>query len=148
MLNKSRSDIYNYLYNLFYGTVTENVYSMNEPQELERSDIEEGFLVLHVGNVYDDSEFDCEAYGRARCFVEAFIPPLSRGRVDIEKYRAFEESIDSVIDLARESATNEQQYYIQSDGILSSEAEETSNANNIFFVFVKSFIVLIDKNNN
>lgn len=145
MVNKSRSDIYDYLYNMFFGTVTDNVYSMNEPQELEDTDRADGFIVLRVGDIHDESEFDGHAYGWVRCYVEAFVPPITRGRVDIEKYREFEEAIDAAIQLAIESTTQEDEYYIQEDSVLSSDADETSNANNSFFVFIKSFIVTIDK---
>ena len=145
MVNKSRSDIYDYLYNLFYGTVTENVYMMGEPQELESTDRADGFLVIHVGDIIDDSEFDYNAYGWVRCFVEAYIPPISRGRLDVDKYRAFEDAINLSIDAAIESTTDDDTYYIEADSVLSEDADDTGNANNAFFVFIKSFIVVIDK---
>ena len=144
MLNKSRSDIYDYLYNLFYGTVTENVYPMNEPQELEDTDRNDGFIVLHVGSIYDDSEFNAQAYGWARCYVEAFIPPITRGRLDVEKYREFETSIDTAINNAIASTVDSSTYFIQEDSVISSDTEEANNANNTFFVFIKSFIVVMD----
>ena len=145
MVNKSRSDIYDYLYNLFYGTVTENVYMMGEPQELESTDRADGFLVIHVGDIIDDSEFDYNAYGWVRCFIEAYIPPISRGRLDVDKYRAFEDAINLSIDAAIESTTDDDTYYIEADSVLSEDADDTGNANNAFFVFIKSFIVVIDK---
>ena len=126
MFNESRIDIYNYLYTLFYGTVTENVYSMNEPQELTKSDTSDGFIVLHVGNLIDESEFSLDAFGQVRCYVEAFIPPISRGRLDVEKYKAFEDGINAVIKEAMDSS--EGIYYIQSDSVISLDAEETNNA--------------------
>lgn len=144
MLNKSRSDIYDYLYNLFYGTVTENVYPMNEPQELEDTDRNDGFIVLHVGSIYDDSEFNAQAYGWARCYVEAFIPPITRGRLDVEKYKEFETSIDTAINNAIASTVDSSTYFIQEDSVISSDTEEANNANNTFFVFIKSFIVVMD----
>jgi len=143
MFNKSRIDIYDYLYNLFYDVVTKNVYSMNEPQELTKSDTEDGFIVLHVGNLNDASEFVGETYGWVRCFVEAFIPPITRGRLDFGKYQAFESAIDSVIDQASQSQQG--QYMISQDSVLSSDADEVSNANNIYFTFIKSFIVNINE---
>lgn len=143
MLNESRIDIYNYLYTLFFGTVTENVYSMNEPQELLGDDTKNGFIVLHVDDIYDDSEFSGQAYGWARCYVEAFVPPIQRGRLDIDKYQEFEDGINAVIKLATED--NSGTYYIQEGSVLSSDANETTNANNIYFSFIKSFIVVIDK---
>lgn len=148
MLDKSRSDIYDYLYRLFYGTVTENVYSMSVPQELEETDKKDGFIVLHVGDIYDDSEFSGHAYGWARCFVEAFVPPITRGRLDVEKYKEFESGITSVIEDAVSTQKNTDKYFIQEDSIVSSDEDETSNANNTFFEFIKSFVVLIDNNNN
>ena len=145
MLNKSRSDIYDYLYGLFYGTVTENVYSMSEPQELEDTDRTDGFIVLHVGNMYDNSEFSGQTYGEVRCYVEAYIPPVTRGRLDVDKYREYEEVITQTIENAIASPNQNEDYCIQEDSLISSETEEATNANNIFFVFIKSFIVAINK---
>lgn len=145
MLNKSRSDIYDYLYGLFYGTVTENVYSMSEPQELEDTDRTDGFIVLHVGNMYDNSEFSGQTYGEVRCYVEAYIPPVTRGRLDVDKYREYEEAITQTIENAIASPNQNEDYCIQEDSLISSETEEVTNANNIFFVFIKSFIVAINK---
>ena len=142
MLNESRIEIYNYLYNLFYGTVTENVYSMSEPQELTDDDTRDGFIVIHVGNIIDESEFGEQAYGWVRCFVEAFIPPISRGRLDVEKYKEFEDAINGVIDEA--ASDNDGTYHVQEGSVLSSDSEETNNANNVYFTFIKSFIVNID----
>lgn len=143
MVNNSRIDIYNYLYTLLYGTVSENVYSMNEPQELTTSDTSDGFLVIHVGELIDAGEFTEDAYGLARCYIEAFIPPISRGRLDVEKYKAFEDGINAVIKEAMDSS--EGTYYIQSDSVISLDAEETNNANNTYFTFIKSFIVVVDE---
>lgn len=144
MFNKSRIDIYDYLYNLFYDVVTKNVYSMNEPQELTKSDTENGFIVLHVGNLVDESEFDYEAFGRVRCYVEAFVPPITRGRLDYNKYKTFEVSIDNVI--ATESSSDVVcEYSIESDSVISMDAEVLTNANNIYFTFIKSFIVNINE---
>ncbi len=143
MLNESRIDIYDYLYNLFYDVVTKNVYSMSEPQELTKSDTTDGFLVLHVGNLNDESEFSGQAYGWVRCYVEAYVPPISRGRLDFNKYKDFENAINEVID----NATRQSQgaYYIQEGSVLSSDADEASTANNAYFTFIKSFIVNISE---
>lgn len=143
MVNASRTDIYNYLYELLYGTVTENVYSMKEPQELTDSDTEDGFIVINVGYLIDESEFDCAAYGSVRCYIEAFVPPKSRGRLDVEKFEHYENSINSVIDIASE--TREGDYYIEKGSVISLDASESSNANNAYYTFIKSFVVIIDK---
>ena len=139
MLNKSRIDIYNYLYNLFFETVTENVYSMNEPQELTPDDTNDGFIVIRVGDVIDDSEFSGEAYGDVRCYVEAFVPPISRGRLDVEKYKAFEDSINDVIAVATMETGGE--YHVREDSVISMDGDVASTANNTYFSFIKSFIV-------
>lgn len=144
MLNESRIDIYDYLYNLFYDVVTKNVYSMREPQELTKSDTTDGFIVIRVGDLIDESEFPMQAYGMVRCYVEAFVPPISRGRLDYEKYKTFEDSINATIDLAIETGCSGD-YSIEEGSVLSSDGEEISNANNTYFTFIKSFVVIIDK---
>lgn len=143
MVEESRIDIYNYVYNLLYGVVTENVYSMNEPQELTQSDTEDGFIVIRVGSIRDESEFDLEAYGYVRVFVEAYLPPISRGRLDKTKYKAMEDAINEAIRDEIENGTNEH-YSIESDGIISMDSNADSNKDNPFYMFVKSFIVNID----
>lgn len=142
MVNESRIDLYDYLYNLFYDVVTKNVYAMREPSELTQSDSKDGFIVIRVGSINDASEFVGEAYARVRCYVQAFVPPISRGRLDYDKYAVFENAIVNVIKNATEDENAS--YYIESDDILSSDAEETENANNAFYTFIKSFIVVID----
>lgn len=142
MVNESRIDIYDYLYNLFYDVVTQNVYSMEVPQELTQSDTQDGFIVLHVGDLNDESEFAHHTYGWARCFVEAFIPPISRGRLDYDKYREFEDAITEVIHLASDEVIDG--YSVQEGSVLSMDGSETTNANNSYFTFIKSFIVNIN----
>lgn len=142
MVNESRIDIYDYLYNLFYDVVTKNVYSMETPQELTQSDTQDGFIVLHVGDLNDESEFAHQTYGWARCFVEAFIPPISRGRLDYDKYREFEDAITDVIHLASDEVIDG--YSVQEGSVLSMDGAETTNANNTYFTFIKSFIVNIN----
>lgn len=142
MVNESRIDIYDYLYNLFYDVVTKNVYSMETPQELTQSDTQDGFIVLHVGDLNDESEFAHQTYGWARCFVEAFIPPISRGRLDYDKYREFEDAITDVIHLASDEVIDG--YSVQEGSALSMDGAETTNANNSYFTFIKSFIVNIN----
>lgn len=142
MVNESRIDIYDYLYNLFYDVVTKNVYSMEVPQELTQSDTQDGFIVIHVGDLNDESEFAHQTYGWARCFVEAYIPPISRGRLDYDKYREFEDAITEVIHLASDEVIDG--YSVQEGSVLSMDGSETTNANNSYFTFIKSFIVNIN----
>lgn len=147
MVEESRIGIYNYVYNLLYGLpkdgkVTQNVYSMNEPQELTTSDTQDGFIVIRVGNMFDESEFPMQTYASVRVFVIAYIPPMSRGRLNKTKYSAMEDAINHVINEEMSNGTNEH-YSIQSDGVLSMDDAADTNADNSYYMFVKSFIVTI-----
>lgn len=143
MLNESRIDLYDYLYNIFYDVVTKNVYSMRVPQELTQSDTTEGFIVIRVGGINDESEFSGQAYGRVRCYVQAYVPQRSRGRLDKNKYKEYEDGINAIIKLAAEDSQGE--YNIEEGSIISTDEDEVSNANNAYFTFIKSFIVTIIK---
>ena len=141
MFDNSRIDIYDYLYNLF-EVVTPNVYLMSEPIELTESDTKDGFIVIRLGNFNDEGEFGLQAYGWVRVFVEAYIPPMSRGRLDDDKYKQFENSINAVISSATESSDKD--YYIQEDSLISYDDKEDMMIDNQFYVFIKSFIVVVD----
>lgn len=143
MVNGSRVSIYDYLYNLFFEVVTDNVYVMDEPQELTESDVREGFIVIRVGDIYDEGEFSLTTYGTVRCYVSAYIPPMSRGRLDMVKYKAFEDGIDDVIKNASQNPDDE--YFVQETNIISTDIETIGNGDNTFFTFIKSFIVEIDE---
>ncbi len=143
MFNDSRIDIYNFLYGLFYNTVTKNVYKMGEPTENTESDTTDGFITIEVGAMNDDSEFDGNVYGWARCFVTAYIPKKTRGRLDATKYKAFEDGINTVVRLASESRNTD--YYVLQGSELSIDDVETSQKGNQYHLFQKSFIVVIDK---
>ena len=143
MVNESRIDIYDYLYNLLFGVVSENVYDMRVPQELTESDTKDGFIVIHVGDIVDESEFSGETFGRVRCFIEAFVPQISRGRVNHDIYALMENGINNVID--EQSKIDDGTYYIDKGSVLTADDDEISNAGNAYFTFIKSFIVVIDK---
>ena len=142
MIDESRLKVYNYVYDMLNGRVSDNVYQMYESQELTESDKKDGFIVIRVGSINDDSEFDCEAFAWCRVFVEAFIPPMSRGRLDEDKYWLFENGINTAINEEIEFGESEH-YSIQKDGIISMDDFDNSNANNIFYKYIKSFIVII-----
>ena len=143
MFKESRIDIYNYLYDMFYGTVSENVYKMGEPTENTESDTSNGFITLKVGVVNDESEFDGDAYGWARCYVTAYVPKKPRGRLDTEKYKAFEDGINTVVNLATESRNTD--YYVLKGSELSVDDDETSQKGNQYHIYRKSFVLVIDK---
>lgn len=142
MIPESRIGIYNYVYGLLNGYVSDNVYSMSEPQELTESDAQDGFIVIRVGDIVDESEFHGQAFGAVRVFVEAYVPPMSRGRLDKAKYKTLEDDILKAINDEREYGTNEH-YSIDDDGIISMDESIDTNANNAYHIFIKSFIVNI-----
>ena len=140
MFNESRIDIYDFLYGLFYNTVTRNVYKMGEPTENTESDTIDGFITLRVGVLNDDSEFYGDAYGWARCYVTAYIPKKSKGRLDSEKYKYFEDNINLVVKLASEDRNGD--YFILKDSELSTDDDEISQKGNQYHVYRKSFVVV------
>ena len=144
MLDNSRKHIYDYLYDLFKGKPTNNVYDRQEPQELTKSDLKDGFIVTSVGGIYDASEFSGQAYGQVRCYVEAFIPPRSRGRLDSDKYEAFETALTDVINEAIANDDSTKKYHILDGSLLSSDTDSAVLGDNLFFTFIKTFILHID----
>ena len=142
MVNESRIAIYDYLKPLFTG-VTSNIYSMREPTENTTDDTENGFIVIEVGTIVDASEFDLETYAAVRCFVTAFVPQKTRGRLDRAKYKAFEDGINTAIRTEISTPSNSV-YSIQGESILSMDDDEDTNKGNQYNVFVKSFVVTID----
>lgn len=142
MITDSRKNLYDYLYSLFYGVVTNNVYAIREPQQLTNSDTTDGFIVIKVGDINDESEFKKNAYAWARCYIEAYIPPISRGRLDYDKYETFERNISEVIAYAATDGNTA--YFVQEDSVLSSDIDDARSGDNEFFTFIKSFVVNID----
>lgn len=141
MLNESRIDLYDYICGIF-STVTENIYKMKIPQELTESDATDGFIVVYLGDIYDDSEFLKQAYGDVRVVVSAYVPLKSRGRLNKELYKAFESGINDALDNEILNG-NDEHYTIQDDGILSMDDIEDNNANNSYSVYTKTFIITI-----
>lgn len=142
MFNESRIDIYDYIYGLVYGVVTNNVYRMGEPVETTESDTTNGFVVINVGNMNDDSEFSCDAYGWARCSIMAFVPKKSRGRLNKTLYKSFETSINQVVKNAM--LAKDASYYISGDNVLSMDSDEITQKGNQYHVYIKSFVVVVD----
>lgn len=142
----TRISLYGFLSEVF-ADVTDNLYSMTVPTENTKSDVESGFVVTNVGNVVDESEFDGDAYGWVRCQVTAFVPKKSRGRLNKELYKAFEDDINAAIK-AKTGENNEGGYYILEDSVLSMDDNEDTIKGNQYHVFVKSFVVVIDQQSN
>lgn len=143
MFNESRIDIYDFLYQMFFDTVTRNVYKMGEPTENNESDTTDGFITLQVGVMNDASEFDGDAYGWARCYVTAYVPKKTRGRLDSDKYKQFEDGINTIVRLASESRHGN--YFVLRDSEISTDDVETYQKGNQYHLYRKSFVVVIDK---
>lgn len=140
MFPDSRINIYDFVRNMFYDVVTKNVYSMNPPQEMTESDAKDGFIVISVGDLYDESEFYGKAYGWARVFVEAYIPQKSRGRLNKNKYAAFENAINAVIK-EWDAKVEPTDYSIDIESLISTDDYYIPNQGSVCQVLVKSFIV-------
>ncbi len=142
MFDKSRIGLYRYLHDLFYDVVTKNVYEVEEPQELTASDTKDGFIVIRIGDVNNESEFDTDAYGWARVYVTAYVPTRKRGRLDMDKYEAFENGITTVVENAS-NANDNANYHVMENTMLSMDGSEQTNADNFYLTFIKSFLVYI-----
>ena len=147
MIQESRIDLYDYLYGLFHNVVSKNVYKMGEPMETTKSDVEDGFLLIRVGNMMDESEFSCECLINVRCYVIAYVPKKSRGRLDSDKYKAFESGINRVVRNEIKNGTN-LSYFIVPDSVLSMDDDETTEKGNQYHLYIKSFVVGMDDNIN
>ena len=145
MYDSSRKKIYDWLYDLFYDVVTKNVYAMFKPLELTSSDTKNGFLVIRIGDFIDASEFQRNAFGECRVFVTAYVPLLSRGRLDYTKYDTYEQAIDNVIQGVIDTGIG--YYTIIEDSILSMDDIDDENATNQFATYTKSFVVTMDGDN-
>lgn len=143
MIDKSRIAIYDYLYSLLFGVVTNNVHSMGEPSETTDDEAENGFVVTQVGDIEDESEFEGSAYAWARCYVYAYVPKLSRGRLNKRKYKEYEDAIMSVIKNAETQGNDD--YYIKPETTISMDNNDNTMKGNQYHIFVKSFVVVIDK---
>lgn len=142
MINDSRIDIYDYLSGLM-KQVTDNVYPMGEPTTTTESDAENGFIVILVGRLNDDSEFSCEAYLWTRCYITAYVPKKNRGILNKSLYKEYETSINDII-RSEQGKTDESRYYIVPDTVVSMDDDEKTQKNNQYHVFTKSFIVGTD----
>ena len=141
MFSESRIAIYDFLKPLF-AEVSPNVYPMRVPTENTESDTKDGFIVIQVGGINDESEFGLDTFGWVRCYVTAYVPQKKRGRLDTEKYAMFENGINAAIRTLVKAPQNDSLYFVQPDGILSMDDEEDTNKGNQYNVFVKSFIVV------
>ena len=146
MVNESRADLYDYIKGIVQG-VTDNIHKMGVPEQLTKDEVENGFIVIRAGGVSDQSEFRCEAYALVRAYIIAYVPTKSRGRLDAEKYEAFEKGINDAVNAEMNLFKQGVTYSILSDGMLSEDDKDDSNQDNIFYMYIKSFIVQINNIN-
>lgn len=145
MVAESRIAIYQYVASIL-EEVSENVYLMDEPQELTQSDTEDGFIVISLGDMIDHGEFEGESFATVRAYIRCYVPPITRGRLNVELYDQFEKGINAAVKDASVN-DNKGKYWIQQDSFISTDMGEDSNANNAYYMFVKSFVVVIDESN-
>lgn len=143
MINESRIAIYDYLKTLF-SDVTPNIYRMKIPSDTTADDVKNGFIVIRVGGINDESEFGLDAYGWVRCYVSAYVPQKTRGRLDSTKFSAFEDGINTIIRSLMDVSQNNSEYFIMTDSVLSMDDDEDTIKGNQYNVFIKSFVVVIN----
>lgn len=143
MIDKSRIALYDYLYSLLHGVVTNNVHSMGEPSETTQDEADNGFVVTKVGDIEDESEFEGNAYAWARCYIYAYVPKMSRGRLHKKKYKEYE---DAILDVIKNAETHQDSdYYIMPETTISMDDNANTQKGNQYNLFVKSFIVVINE---
>lgn len=143
MIDKSRIALYDYLYSLLHGVVTNNVHSMGEPSETTQDEADNGFVVTKVGDIEDESEFEGNAYAWARCYIYAYVPKMSRGRLHKKKYKEYE---DAILDVIKNAETQQDSdYYIMPETTISMDDNANTQKGNQYSLFVKSFIVVINE---
>lgn len=139
-MSVSRKDIYSHIATLLVG-VSNNIYRISVPPTLSADAAKNGFIVLQMGEVIDNSEFTYgDTYSRARFYVQCYVPSTSSGLMNTSKYDKIQQSVDSIIDA--EIAKTNQPYSIQQDGVLSMDDFFTNNDKS-FYVYTKSFLVTI-----
>ena len=119
---------------------------MGEPTENTTQETKDGFVVIDIGGIEDESEFYGQAHAQVRCYIVSYIPKKTRGKLDDSKYREMEQSIESVI-LGEMQTPSNPNYYIVDDGVISMESEETTQKGNQYHLYIKSFVVGIDNIN-
>jgi hypothetical protein len=139
-IDARRMPIYQYVYSLFIDKVTKYIYPMEMPTKLEEEINAGGFMVIRLGEIKDKSQFNLNALASVRVTVEMYIPPKTRGRLDTTLLEKYETSISDIVNAEVEKAG--EKYDISTDGILSTD-DIYNESDNLFFMYIKSFMVLI-----
>lgn len=148
MFNDSRIDIYDYISDMLNGVVSDSVYKMYEPESLTSDAVKNGFIVIKVGELNNESEFGYSTYAWVRCYIEAYVPIKNNGELNEARYKEMEDGINMVINLADESGENGNGYSLDADNVISYDDGRVHTAGNMFHIFGKSFTVDIHKEND
>lgn len=140
MIDAKRGPLYDYVYSLFYGTVTDYIYPIEMPSNLTEEDAN-GFMVIRMADVRDRGEFKLKAFADVRVTVEMYTKAKDRGRLDKTQYDKYEKLITKVLEA--EDGKNHPNYQIDMDSILSTDDIYNDDKNNIFYIYFVSFIVKI-----
>ena len=140
----SRKNIYTYLANLF-KTVTTNLYRISIPVTLGDDAVANGFIVMNLGNLSDNSEFGLNTYAQIRATIQCYVPSVNitkaNGVMNTSAFDNIQSQIDTIIEAECEK-TN-QKYTISREGVLSMDDFYTNNTNS-FYVYITSFLITID----
>lgn len=142
-IDARRTPIYKYVYSLFNGKVTDYIYPMGIPTNLTEEAQAGGFMVINVGDIQDRSEMTLSNYAQTRVTVQMYVTPKGRGRIDTELYEEYETKIFDI--LAAESEKRGEKYIIDLDSILSTDDVYNKDGNNVFFLYIASFVLKIIK---
>ena len=141
-MNVSRKDLYSYVATMFVGVV-KGIYR-HMPTSLSSEDTANGFIVLRMGNIEDESEIFLNAYAKTRIYVECYVPDVNtsttNGVMSTTKYDAMQQAVDNKIDAECEKVN--QTYTISRESILSSDDTYVNKAVS-FMVYITSFQVII-----
>ena len=138
----SRKDLYSYTASMFVGIV-KGIYR-HMPTALSTEDTANGFIVIRMGDIKDDSEIIGNTDAKTRIYVECYVPDVNttttNGVMSTTKYDAIQQAVDDRIDTECDKVN--QTYTISRDGILSSDDTYVNKANS-FMVYITSFQVII-----
>ena len=141
-MSVSRKDLYSYVASMFVGVV-KGIYK-HMPTALSPDDIANGFIVLRMADIKDDSEIFLNAYAKTRIYVECYVPDVNtsttNGVMSTTKYDAMQQAVDDRINA--ECSKVNQTYTISRESILSSDDTYVNKAVS-FMVYITSFQVII-----
>lgn len=142
-MNVSRKDIYSYVASLF-TSVSKNIFRIDIPITLNADAASNGFIVLKLDTLSDNSEFDLSTFATVRMYVECYVHTTQvdgiSGLMNTAKYDAAQKAIDTIIEA--ECKKQNQTFSISNDGILSMD-DFYSNNTDAFSVYIKSFKITI-----